>query len=134
MYKLVFILETLVTIFNNDALNPRWYLVSLTTDNISTRIVVFRRIVYLSLKAIVVCDVLDCSHVAVRFLDRVLAHYGISVTCLLLRVSIPSAYVRYTVTILVAWIGLQDNLQSIIVIMGLYNFLLQLQDLHCLFL
>jgi hypothetical protein len=76
----MFIVATSVTIFNNDTKSPPQHLASLTTDNIGTSIVVINRVVHLSLKAIVVSDILDCPHITVRFLQRVLPHYRVAFT------------------------------------------------------
>jgi hypothetical protein len=111
VYKLVFIVATVVTVFNNDTKSPWRHVESLTTYNIGTSIVVIICVVYLSLKAIVVCDVLDCSHVTVWFLNRVLAHYSVALTYFLLRVGVPSVYVRDSVSVLVTWVTLQGSLQ-----------------------
>ena len=42
-------------------------------------------VLYLSLKAVVTGDVVDCPHVPVRFLKSVLTHHIITVTCFLLQ-------------------------------------------------
>jgi hypothetical protein len=68
--------------------------------------------VHLCLEAIVICDILDSPHVAVWLLKRVMTHHGIAVTRFLLRVGISSSGVGDAVSILVTWIGLQNNLEE----------------------
>jgi hypothetical protein len=66
-------------------------------------------VLYLCLKAIVICDVIDCPHVPVWFLKRVLSHHIIAVTCFLLRMEITTVVVGYLVAIRVTGRGLKNT-------------------------
>jgi len=66
-------------------------------------------VLYLSLKAVVIGDVVDGPHVAGRFLKIVLTHHIIAVTCFVLRMEISTASVGDLVAIPVTGIGLQNT-------------------------
>ena len=66
-------------------------------------------VVYLSLKAVVIGDVVDCPDVPVRFLKSVLTHHVITVTCFVLRMEISTASVGDLVAVPVTGVGLQNT-------------------------
>jgi hypothetical protein len=66
-------------------------------------------VLYLCLKAIDICDVVDCPHVPCRFLKRVLASHVMAVTSFVMRMVISMEAVGDLVAIRVTGIGLQDT-------------------------
>jgi len=112
-YKLVFIISTFATVYSSNIskiLRGLYYILPLPTQTIGlTPALLTGCVLYLCLKAIDICDVIDCPHVPVWFLKRVLSHHVIAVTCFLLRMEITFVVVGDLVAIRVTGIGLKDT-------------------------
>jgi hypothetical protein len=112
-YKLVFIISTFATIYSSNTsklLRGLYHILPLPTKALGlTSALLTGCVLYLCLKAIGICDVIDCPHVPVWFLKRVLSHHVIAVTRFLLRMEITFVVVGDLIPIRVTGIGLKDT-------------------------